>query len=390
VSDSGFRKRDLVVPVFIPSILFSAGEGAIIPVLPTAAQQLGASLPVAGFIAGLTMLGTVLFDIPAARLVRRFGERTAMLAASLIAAAALVLAMLAQNLWQLGAGALIAGAMISAFGLARHSYMAEQVPLQQRARALSLLGGMFRAGGFLGPMIGAAIVFQFGVPAVYLAGAVLCLGSTIVLFSTPKETAHRELNLQQFTALAIAKREWKKLATVGASASILAVMRTVRQVGLPLWGIFIGMHPGTVSLFIGIAGFLDLLLFYSSGQIMDRWGRRWALIPTLIGMAIAHVLLTTAHDEISFLWVAIAMSLANALGSGIILTIGADLAPADARSEFLGAYRLLVDSGSALSPVLLSLLTVAITLPGAMFAFAGVSLVGAWLGWRWLPKFNIK
>ncbi|MEY4410473.1 MAG: hypothetical protein RLZ69_47, partial [Actinomycetota bacterium] len=84
------------------------------------------------------------------------------------------------------------------------------------------------------------------------------------------------------------------------------------------------------------------------------------------------------------------MSLANALGSGIVLTIGADLAPADARSEFLGAYRLLVDSGAALSPVLLSLLTVAITLPGAMFAFAGVSLVGAWLGWRWLPKFNIK
>lgn len=56
--------------------------------------------------------------------------------------------------------------------------------------------------------------------------------------------------------------------------------------------------------------------------------------------------LTPAHDETSFLWVAIAMSLANALGSGIVLTIGADLAPADARSEFLGAYRLLVDSGA--------------------------------------------
>jgi len=390
VSNPDFRKRDLIVPVFVPSILFSAGEGAIIPVLPTAAQHLGASLPVAGFIAGLTMIGTVLFDIPAARLVRRYGERNAMLASSFIAAAALVLAMLAKNLWQLGAGALIAGAMISAFGLARHAYMAEQVPHQQRARALSLLGGMFRAGAFLGPMIGAAIVFQFGVTWVYLAGAILCLSAGAVLVKTPKETVHRHANTQQYTALAIAKREWRKLATVGASAAILAVMRTVRQVGLPLWGIYIGMHPGTVSLFIGIAGFLDLLLFYSSGQIMDRWGRRWALVPTLIGMAVAHVLLTQAHDETGFILVAIAMSLANALGSGLVLTLGADLAPADARSEFLGAFRLLVDAGSALSPVVLSLLTIAITLPGALYVFAGVSLFGAWLGGRWLPKFGIR
>lgn len=390
MGNSGFRKRDLVVPVFVPSILFSAGEGAIIPILPTAAQHLGASLPVAGFIAGLTMLGTVLFDVPAARLVRRFGERNAMLTSAFIAAAALLLALVSTNLWQLGAAVLVAGAMISSFGLARHSYMAEQVPMNQRARALSLLGGMFRGGAFLGPMIGAAIVFQFGITGVYLAGAVLCLSAGVVLLLTPKETAHREANLQEFTAFAIAKREWRKLATVGASASVLAIMRTVRQVGLPLWGIYIGMHPGTVSLFIGIAGFLDLLLFYTSGQIMDRWGRKWALIPTLVGMSVAHILMIFVHDQTSFMLVAIAMSLANALGSGIVLTIGADLAPADARSEFLGAYRLLVDSGSAAAPILLSLLTVAITLPGAFLSFAGISLVGAWLGWRWLPKFGIK
>jgi uncharacterized membrane protein YdjX (TVP38/TMEM64 family) len=84
------------------------------------------------------------------------------------------------------------------------------------------------------------------------------------------------------------------------------------------------------------------------------------------------------------------MSLANALGSGIVLTLGADLAPTDARNEFLGAFRLLVDAGSAASPMLLSLLTVAITLPGAVLSFSAVSLFGAWLGWHYLPKHGIK
>ncbi|MEN9715030.1 MAG: hypothetical protein RJA35_497 [Actinomycetota bacterium] len=390
MTNAEFKKRHLIVPVFIPSVLFSAGEGAVVPILPAAAQHLGASLPVAGFVAGLTMLGTVLFDVPASKFVQRMGERNAMLISSGVAALALLVGLIAPNLWVLSAAVIVAGAMLSAFGLARHAYMAEQVPVHQRARSLSLLGGMFRAGGFLGPMIGAAIVFLFGITWVYLAAALLCLAAGVVLLGTPKDAPTHDAHKQTHSTWAIAKRERGKLSTIGLSAAILAIARTVRQVGLPLWGIYIGMHPGTVSLFIGIAGFMDLLLFYSSGQIMDKWGRRWALIPTLVGMAVTFIFLTFAHSEISFLAVAIAMSLANALGSGIVLTLGADLAPTDARNEFLGAFRLLVDAGSAASPMLLSLLTVAISLPGAVLSFSAVSLVGAWLGWHYLPKHGIK
>lgn len=385
-----FKKRDLIFPVFVPSVLFSAGEGAIVPILPSAAQHLGASLPIAGFIAGLTMVGTVLFDIPASKLVQRFGERRAMLISSVIAGGALIGAMMAQTLWLLGIWILIAGAMISVFALARHAFMSEHVPHTHRARALSVLGGMFRAGGFLGPVVASAVVYAAGLTWVYFAGALLCLGAGVVLLSSPKDAVPDSTSSHHGGALLIAKREWKKLATVGSASTILGSLRTVRQVGVPLWGLFIGLHPGQVSLIIGVAGLIDFVLFYASGQIMDRWGRRWALIPTLVGMAIAHIALTFAHNEVSFLIVCIGMSLANTLGSGIVLTLGADLAPTDARSQFLAAYRLQVDAGVAITPILLSGLTLAITLPGAVLVFSGVSLVGAWLGWRYLPKFGIK
>jgi MFS family permease len=385
-----FKKRHLIFPVFVPSMLFSSGEGALIPILPTAAQHLGASLPVAGFIAGLTMIGTVLFDVPAAKLVHKYGERHSMIGSSLLAAISMFGAMAATNLWVLGFWVLIAGAMISTFALARHAFMAEHVPHSHRARSLSLLGGMFRAGAFLGPTVGALVVFAFGLPWVYFAGGILCLAAGAVLLAAPKDSVPDTNGGHHGSTLQIARREWRKLATVGMSSTIVAMLRTVRQVGLPLWGLYIGMHPGTVSLFIGIAGALDFLLFYASGQIMDRYGRRWALVPTSIGMAVSHVALIFAANETGFLVVAILMSLANALGSGIVLTLGADLAPTDARSEFLAAYRLLIDSGVAITPVMLSALTVAITLPGAVLGFAGLSAVGAFLGWRYLPKFNIK
>lgn len=390
MSNPAFRKRELIFPVFVPSMLFSAGEGAIVPILPSAAQHLGASLPVAGFIAGLTMVGTVLFDVPAAKLVHRFGERRAMLLSSVIAAAALIGALMANTLWLLGIWILIAGAMISVFALARHAFMAEQVPLAHRARALSLLGGMFRAGGFIGPVIAAAVVYAFGLHWVYLAGAVLCLASGAVLLAAPKDSVPDGSGGHHGSAMAVARREWRKLATVGTAATILGSIRTVRQVGLPLWGVFIGLHPGAVSLAIGIAGLLDFVLFYSSGQIMDRWGRRWAIMPTLVGMALAHFALIYAHTDVWFIVVCLVMSLANGLGSGIVLTLGADLAPHDARNEFLAAYRLQVDTGVAITPALLSVLTVAITLPGAIVAFSGLSMFGAWLGWRYLPRFGIR
>jgi MFS family permease len=390
VNEIGFKKRHLVVPVFIPSMLFSAGEGAILPILPSTAISLGASLPMAGFISGLTMIGTVAFDVPAARLVQKYGERRSMLVSSFIAATALILAAFATNIWVLGAEVFVAGAMISTFALARHAFMAEHVPITHRARSLSLLGGMFRAGGFIGPVVASAVVFAVGSTWVFVAGALLCASAGIVLLAAPSDRVPDSTGGQHGSAFAVAKQEWRKLATVGMAATILGMLRTVRQLGLPLWGIFIGLHPGTVSLFIGVAGFLDFLLFYASGQIMDRYGRRWALLPTLIGLAISHAALIFAHTSVGFLVVAVLMSLANALGSGIVLTLGADLAPPKTRHEFLAAYRLLVDSGVALTPVLLSGLTVAVTLPGAMIGFAGLSLIGAFLGWRGLPKFGIR
>ena len=42
---------------------------------------------------------------------------------------------------------------------------------------------------------------------------------------------------------------------------------------LPLWAVSIGVSDANTALIIGIAGGLDFALFYTTGQIMDRWGR---------------------------------------------------------------------------------------------------------------------
>ena len=372
--------------MFTPSLLFGIAEGGLLPIIPASAQAMGASLPTAGIILGLVMIGTLFADIPAARLINILGERKAMMSAAAVASLGILLASIATALWVLGLGVFILGASVAVFGLARHSYLTEVVPYSHRARALSILGGVFRAGHFIGPLIGAALIVLIDLQAVYWNAVVFCaLAALILIFIKPDRMPDTPATVPGGT-WKVAKRESKKLATLGVTSAIIGGLRTARLVGLPLWALSIGMPPATIALYMGIAGALDLALSYSSGQIMDRFGRRWSALPTLLGLSLTFSLLTLATNETTFLAVALLMSLANGVGSGIILVIGADLAPKGERNEFLASYRLLVDSGVAAAPLVISGVTALLGLSIAMFTVSGLGVVGALMAYRYLPR----
>ena len=366
--------------------MFGIAEGGLLPIIPASAQSLGASLPTAGIILGLVMIGTLFADIPAARLINVLGERKAMMMAAVVASMGSLIALLALNLWVLGLGIFILGASVAVFALARHSYLTEIVPYSHRARALSILGGVFRAGHFIGPLIGAALIVLIDLQAVYWNAVVFCaLAALILLFIKPDRMPDTPSTVPGKT-WKVAKRESKKLATLGVTSAIIGGLRTARLIGLPLWALSIGLPPATIALYMGIAGALDLALSYTSGQIMDRFGRRWSALPTLLGLSFTFSLLTLATDETTFLAVALLMSLANGVGSGIILVIGADLAPKGERNEFLASYRLLVDSGVAAAPLVISGVTALFGLSFAMFTVSGLGVVGALMAHRYLPR----
>lgn len=389
-SNQTFAKRQLVFPVYLPSFLFSTAEFGIIPSIPATALLLGANLATAGFITGLMMIGRLVADIPAAKFVDALGERKAMIAASAVAAVGILASLFALNLFMLGAGVFIVGAAAAVFGLARLSWMTEHVPIAVRARSLSILGGMFRAGSFVGPVIGAAVIKFYSVQAVYYLPLVLCaLAAIILILAKGKEDLAKNSSSLKATFL-IARRERKKLATLGVASSILSALRGTRMVGLPLLAVALAIPTEQASLYIGFAGALDFAMFYLSGQVMDRFGRNFAAVPTLIGLGIAHLVVGFAIDANTFLLLALFMSLANGLGSGVIMVLGADLAPKDARSEFLASYRLLVDFGDAAAPGILSGLVAAIGLTSAMAGFGFLGFIGAGLMYRYIPKYAVQ
>ena len=87
-----------------------------------------------------------------------------------------------------------------------------------------------------------------------------------------------------------------------------------------------------------------------------------------------------------FVAVAMWLSLANGIGAGILMTMGSDLAGRENPAPFLGAWRLVMDSGSAGAPLALAGLTAlgGIAVASGVFGVAG--LVGAGLLGYYIPR----
>ena len=412
--ERAFSFRSVALAAFLPTLLFSIGEGAIIPIIPVAASNLGASLALAGFIASMIMVGELVGDIPSGWVVSRFGERTSMIWAALLAIAGVIVCLVAPNPLVLTIGIFVVGLATAVFALARHAFMTSYVPVKYRARALSSLGGVFRAGWFVGPLIASVVIQLTGsIQSVFWIFIVSCLGSVIMLIALPDPETMFGAPAMEVGRDGISRSEGEEdaaertqglfrtiwsyrsvLARMGTGIALISALRSARTVLMPLWAVSIGISESNTALIIGIAGGIDFALFYASGQIMDRFGRMWSAIPSMVGLGLGFLVLAFTHDLPTnvgwYIAVSMFLSLANGIGSGILMTIGADLAPKDQPAPFLGAWRFSGDAGSAVAPLVVSLLTAVVSIAFASGVLGVVGLAGAVMLARFMPRYVPK
>lgn len=397
--------------VYLPTVLFSLGEGAVIPLIPVVAAGMGADIALAALISSALVVGQLCGNLPAGWAVSRIGERFTMVIAGVIAIVAGVAMVFASSPVVLAASVFVLGFCAAAFGLARHAFMTTRVPLDFRARALSLLGGSFRLGVFIGPFVAAGLLQLFGseTAAFWFFLACLVVMVVLVLFGPdPEKTVpavvtplHAEDSGEAVSGsipiierTGVLRTMWRQrtvLGRLGVAAASLSAVRSARQVLLPLWGISLGLDASTIALVVGVSGAIDFALFYASGQVMDRFGRLWAAMPAMVLMGAGFLALSFTHDvDSAVLWFgmfAAVLGVGNGLSSGILLTLGADVAPKKDPAAFLGSWRTLTDAGGAVAPLLISGVIAVASLPIAAATMGVIGLVGAAGFLRWIPMF---
>ncbi len=346
----------MLMPVYVPTALLAFGQGLLVPTLPYYANGLGASVALIGFIVAAAGIGTLIADVPAGALLGRIGRRPAMLLGAALVAISTFTASFFPSIGVLILLRLIAGVGTALWGLSRHAYITDVIAPAQRGRSLSVFGGINRAGSLLAPAFGGIIGTTFGLSTVFTVSGILAALTAVLAFYFIPETGQRTVvsgghKMRWALVGQLMRTHWRDLSAAGVAQIFAQMIRAGRQLLIPLYGLSLGLDPATTGSIISFSALLDVAMFFPAGFMMDRFGRKVAAVPCFAIMAIGMLVVAWSYDFRSLLLGAAIIGFGNGIGSGSMMTLGADLAPPGAVGEFLGFWRLIGDTGQSGGPI---------------------------------------
>lgn len=375
-------RNRMMLPVYVPTALLAFGQGLLIPTLPVYAASFGVPFSLASLAVGAAAIGTLVADVPAGMLLGRIGRKRAMLIGTSLVALSTLAIGLAQFYPELVIYRLLAGIGTALWGLSRHAYITDVAPVAERGRSIAVFGGINRIGVFAGPALGGYVGAALGLNTPFLIASAMATIATVISVFYIKETGsavtvpHRKMRWQLVRDLV--RSHWTDLTSAGIAQTFAQMIRAGRQLIIPLYGAYVvGLDVAAIGTIISAGAVIDMLLFMPAGLIMDRFGRKWASVPSFTVMAVGMALIPLMHDFVGLLIASVVIGFGNGLGSGAMMTLGADLAPPGATGEFLGLWRLIGDSGAAGGPLVVGVLADVVGLAATALVLSGVGLASA-------------
>jgi MFS family permease len=369
----------LLMPVYIPSFLNSLSQMALLILLPLYVLELGHSAAFAAAIVGVRGCGLLLFDVPAGILVARFGDKPVLIGGLALIVVGNVLLAFVTGAAPLVLAALLLGAGFSAWMLGRQSYIADTCASEEIGRGIAVMAGLQRAGMFVGPAAGGLLAAHIGYPATFGIGAGIALvaGVLVLLFTVNVAPARAPEDSGLAGTARVLRVHARIFATAGVAALALQLMRATRQLLIPLFGAAAGLDVTQIGLIYSLSAAIDMSLFYPVGVWIDRHGRKWSAVSSTLVFAVGLALLPLATGFYALLAVGLLLGVANGLGTGIVMIIGADLSQrTEHRGQFLGLWRLIGDVGMSIGPLLAGMLAGVASLATASLCVAVCGFVG--------------
>lgn len=375
------RRNDLWLGVYLPTMLLALGQGALLATLPLYADELGFGYTLISVVSAAAAIGTLVTEIPAGSMIHRIGLKRSMYMGTILVAASTFPLALDLGVGPIVSLRIVAGIGTALWGLSRHAFIASAIPVANRGQAIATFGGVNRIGIFGGPAIGGIIATVWGLQASFiLTGFMSLLALVTVMIALPKtkETAPqaRGGSRERWSLVRLTVKGNSRDLTAAGIAQLFAMMiRQGRQLLIPLIGAnVVGLSAAQIGLVMTISAVVDMSMFFPAGFLMDRFGRKFATVPSFAIMGIGLALLPFATSFVTMVAIGAVIGLGNGLGSGSMMTLGADLAPEGAVGEFLGVWRLIGDVGMVAGPLLVGIIASRMSLTNAavVLGMAGV------------------
>jgi MFS family permease len=318
--------------------------------------------------------------LPSGVLLEQVGRRPAMLFGCGSVAVTCFLVPFFPSFLPLLALQFVGGVGAALWAISRHVFLAESTKPEDRGQAISTFGGINRIGTFGGPAVGGVVAGHFGLASPFLISGALAALSLVIAYLFIPGSEPRDRSISTATYLRslgrVVATNAGVLSTAGFAQLCSQMIRAGRQIIVPLYAAYaIGLDVSAVGAIISISSAIDMVLFIPAGILMDRIGRKAAIIPCFLILSIGMAMVPFSKNYATLLFATTIMGFGNGIGSGTMMTLGADLAPAGAIGSFLGVWRLIGDVGGAGGPLVVGAFADLIGLTASAYALAFFGLV---------------
>jgi MFS family permease len=381
---------DAFLSTYMPALILALGTGIALPALPALAKSFDVGFGLASGVVTSFLLGNLAGTIPSGWMIDRFGRRPVMIAGPLLTAAMAFMVAGAHSFTELLILRFFNGWATQMWLMARLAAISHGAAPGQRGRQVSWMFGMDNTGKLAGPVLGGFIAVAWGMRAPFVAYAVLALISLIPTLIFAKDTPRRD-KARKGPPIAWHQLVLPRRAYFGVALFAGLTRGPVQADLLHLYAAFAyHLGPRQIGYLATSAVAVSWPIGFVAGWMMDRFGRKRTMVPGFTGVAIAMAALAlTAFLHLSLAWyvtlfiVGVAL---QALTGGSVQTIGADVAPPEARGTFLGLWRFTGQGGASLSPILFALLADQVDYGSSFLFIAASAAAVAFLLIRYVPE----
>jgi len=378
----------LLLPVLLPSFFSFTSIRAALILLPLYVLDRGYDPTLAAFVISIRGIGMLCTDVPAGFLVSKLGDKKSMILGYATTAGSLLLFAAIDHQGLFVFSALLSGASFSIMMLARLSYISTVTEPCERGRVIATMASLQRIGGIVGPLGGGFIATLWGykLALMLLAATSLTAALFVLFFCHTIQEKKPAADHRSHHFIKTLKEHRKAFLSAGLGALGLMGLRGASPLLIALFGAAIELSAAKIGFFVSLTTILEFIMFVPAGYLMDHGGRKSTLIPGTLIMALSLVILALFTNFSGFIAGALLMAFGNGLATGVIMNMGADLAPPDYRGQFLGVWRFICDIGFTGGPLFIAGLMSLVSLGISSMILGSLSSCCALIMWVWGPE----
>jgi DHA1 family multidrug resistance protein-like MFS transporter len=343
------------------------GFGGIVPVLALYARSFGVSQSAIGVAIAIYGLSRFLVAMPAGRLADGLGRRPALAIGGLVTAAGNLLCAYAPSFAVLVGARFVAGAGAALVLISGQIILADITTPERRGRTMAIYQGVFLFAVGIGPLPGGFLAEHYGLRAPFLAYAVAGVLAAALAWAFIAETRSARSPASSEAALLLPPFGSQVRLLTGHTGfmlvSLVSFMNAVARTGA-LFNVIpvlaqdrLALSTDRIGLGLALASLVGLAVVYPSGVLVDRYGRKFVIVPATFMAGVSLLLFLLAPSYAWFLAGCVAWSLAVGVSGAAPAAYAADVAPPGMNAAAMSAFRMLADLGYVVGPIALGLAT---------------------------------